>query len=104
MFCILMTASPQHRRFRIPPGRGDNMRRLLTVATCLCVVLNPVNVPAWDAGPKECKHDECSGKDWRGNTHLFVVNRALDLLAKSDDPIARKAVARMNNKGPNACR
>ncbi len=62
-------------------------------------MLNPLNVPAWDAGTKECKHSECSGKNFRGNTHLWVVNRALDLLAKSDDPIARRVVARMNKKG-----
>ena len=80
------------------------MRRLLAAATCLYVVLVPGNAPAWDAGPKDCKHDECSGREWRGNTHLWVVDRAIDLLAKSDDPIARKVVARMNKKGPNACR
>jgi hypothetical protein len=80
------------------------LRRLLTVATCLYVVLNPANVPAWDAGTKDCKHNECSEREWRGNTHLWVVNRAIDLLAKSDDPIARKVVARMNKKGPKACR
>src|ERR1700722_9916833 len=80
------------------------MRRLLTVAACLYVMLNPAGVPAWDAGPKDCKHNECSGKEWRGNTHLWVVNRAIDLLAKANDPIARKVVARMNKKGANACR
>lgn len=32
----------------------------------------------------------------RGNTHLWVVNRALDLLAKSSDPVAVTAVKKMN--------
>jgi hypothetical protein len=31
-----------------------------------------------------------------GNTHLWIVNRALDLLKKSDDPGARNFVATMN--------
>ncbi len=31
-----------------------------------------------------------------GNTHLWVINRGLDLLKKSTDPIAKKAVKRMN--------
>jgi hypothetical protein len=82
----------------------DNLKKFFFVGTCLYVFLNPANIPAWDAGPKDCKHDVCSGRDWRGNTHLWVVDRAIDLLAKSDDPIARKAIARMNKKGSNACR
>lgn len=37
----------------------------------------------------------------RGNTHLWVVNRALELLAKSSDPVAVTAVTKMNE---SACR
>lgn len=37
----------------------------------------------------------------RGNTHLWVVNRALDLLAESSDPVAVTAVKKMNE---SACR
>lgn len=37
----------------------------------------------------------------RGNTHLWVVNRALELLAKSSDPVAVTAVKKMNE---SACR
>lgn len=33
---------------------------------------------------------------WRGNTHLWIVNRALDLLAKSNDANAIKTVQTMN--------
>ncbi len=62
---------------------------------------------AWDAGPEKCKRSECtqgagppevdgigSGANgqWRGNTHLWIVNRALDSLNKSDDPNAKSAV------------
>jgi hypothetical protein len=82
---------------------SNNLKRLIAVAACL-YLLNPMGVPAWDAGPRDCKHAECSGSDWRGNTHLWVVNRAIDLLAKSDDPIARRVVARMNKTGPSGCR
>jgi hypothetical protein len=71
-------------------------------------VLHPLPAPAWDTGPEQCKHDECSGGaldikglKWGGNTHLWVVNRALELLAKSNDPTAKNVVARMNTK---ACR
>lgn len=31
-----------------------------------------------------------------GNTHLYIVNRAIELLAKSDDPTARAFAAEMN--------
>jgi len=37
----------------------------------------------------------------RGNTHLWVVNRGLDLLAKSSDPVAVTAVKKM---GESACK
>jgi len=37
----------------------------------------------------------------RGNTHLWVVNRALELLAKSSDPVAVTAVKKMNE---SSCR
>ena len=33
----------------------------------------------------------------RGNTHLWMVDHGLDLLKTSSDPIAQRAVARMNN-------
>ncbi len=39
-----------------------------------------------------CRHD----LKWRSNTHLFVVNRAIELLAKTNDPIAAAAVQKMN--------
>lgn len=32
----------------------------------------------------------------RGNTHLWIVNRSLDLLKKSNDPLARKAAQTMS--------
>lgn len=32
------------------------------------------------------------GGEWSGNTHLWVVNRALDLLANANDPVATRAV------------
>jgi hypothetical protein len=35
----------------------------------------------------------------RGNTHLWIVNRSLDLLSKSSDPVARKAVQTMRSSG-----
>jgi hypothetical protein len=89
---------------RIAIALTDHMKRLMTAATCLYVVLSPVAVLAWDAGPSACKHNECSGNEWRGNTHLWIVNRALDLLKKSDDPIARRVVERMNKTGAGACR
>ena len=38
----------------------------------------------------------------RGNTHLWVVNRALDLLAKSSDPVAVTAVKTMNESACSA--
>jgi hypothetical protein len=41
-----------------------------------------------------CVHDI----HWRGNTHLFIVNRALELLAKSSDPVAVAAAKKMNEK------
>jgi hypothetical protein len=75
------------------------------IAGCLYLVLHPLVAAAWDTGPENCKHDECTGgakeKDslkWGGNTHLWVVNRAIDLLAKSSDPTAKVVVARMNSK------
>ena len=81
----------------------------IAVAAGLCVLLHPVALRAWDTGPEACKHDECSGGKtygkmgdtsllWGGNTHLWIVNRAIELLAKSDNPTARNVVARMNNK------
>jgi hypothetical protein len=89
-----------------------SMKSLAAVPACLFVMLQPADVKAWDTGPAACKHDECSGGKtngimgsdadkmlmWSGNTHLWVVNRALDLLAKSADLHAKNVVARMNKK------
>jgi phospholipase C len=38
---------------------------------------------------------------WRANTHLWVVNRGIELLAKSPDPMARKAASRMSEAACN---
>jgi phospholipase C len=38
---------------------------------------------------------------WRSNTHLWVVNRGIELLANSSDPTAKKAASRMSQP---ACR
>ena len=35
--------------------------------------------------------------NWRANTHLYIVNRALDLLANSPDANARRAASKLNN-------
>lgn len=42
-----------------------------------------------------CSHDV----RWRGNTHAWVVNRALDLLQRSQDPTAVRTAATMNTPG-----
>lgn len=34
--------------------------------------------------------------NWRANTHLWVVNRGIELLAKSPDPMAKSAASRMS--------
>ena len=86
------------------------MRNFIAIAIVifLCLGLSPVISRAWDAGSEKCKHDVCSGGEigdrngkWRGNTHLWVVDQALVMLAddKSNDPIARTVVARMNKPG-----
>jgi hypothetical protein len=80
------------------------MRRVFAIAVCCCAAPGLSLLLGWDAGPPRCKHAECSGQTWRGNTHLWVVDRALDLLAKSDDPIAKQVVMRMRKPGARACR
>ncbi len=53
--------------------------------------------PVCPSGFKRTAVCTCQGNPkWQGNTHLWVVNRALDLLAKSGDPVAVKIAARMN--------
>jgi hypothetical protein len=44
-----------------------------------------------------CVHDVV----WRGNTHLWVVNRGLELLSRSSDPVAQQAAQALNQP---ACR
>ena len=39
-----------------------------------------------------CVHDVT----WRGNTHLWIVNRALELLSRSGDPVAMQTVQTLN--------
>ena len=39
-----------------------------------------------------CTHDVA----WRGNTHLWIVNRGLELLSRSGDALAQKAVQTLN--------
>ncbi len=80
-------------------------RKSIVIVICLVFAL-PGSVFSWDAGPKECVHSECSGGvevidggRWRGNTHLYIVNRALELLARDFDPITRKIAAAMNEPG-----
>lgn len=72
---------------------------------------------AWNAGPKECRRQECGNEacrggacfnteeehwlnrvyaaDKQGNMHPWLVNRALNLLANSSDPAAKQAVERL---------
>jgi phospholipase C len=70
---------------------------------------------AWDCGPKECTINVCSGgvveskhpikvkgKDYkmRGNTHLYIVKEAVELLAKDADPVAKEVAAAVNKCSP----
>jgi hypothetical protein len=106
---------------RIKRQRRDGAARLAAVAVVLA--LN-VPVKGWDAGPRACRFNECSGGAsqgsfststwnaakgireygptqsmmWRGNTHLWVVNRAVDLLSASRLANAR-AIARAMRSG-----
>ncbi len=71
---------------------------------------------AWDAGPKECTVNACSGgaehskspikvngqdQKMRGNTHLYIIKNAIELLAKSDDPVAKEVAAAVNKCSPH---
>lgn len=57
---------------------------------------------AKDADYKRTAVCTCAGKPkWQGNTHLWVVNRALKMLARSGDATAVRVAAAMNKA---ACR
>ncbi|HEX8110426.1 MAG TPA: hypothetical protein VF516_21990 [Kofleriaceae bacterium] len=61
------------------------MKRQLAVLVGLFVASASSAAFAWDAESR----DSVGGKaEWRGNTHLFIVEKAIDLLKHSDDPFA----------------
>lgn len=68
----------------------------------LSLGLNTAPVNAWDAGIKGCKHTECLdgtyqgyGSGWSGNTHLWLVNRAIEQLSAMGGA-GKMIAARMN--------
>lgn len=73
-----------------PPGRTT-----VSFAAGRCYVACPRG--SVRTGPSTCVHTI----RWRGNTHLWVTNGALTLLARSSSPAARAAAAAMNS---TACR
>ena len=61
---------------------------------------------AWDAGPRKCRTQTCDGgafraqgRLWRGNTHLWVVLRALEALEASPRADARAAAGFLRRSG-----
>jgi hypothetical protein len=78
-------------------------------------LLSPGPAAAWDCGPKECTVNTCSGGvvaskhpikvhgveyKMRGNTHLYIVKNAVELLAKDPDPAAKEVAAAVNKCSP----
>jgi phospholipase C len=56
--------------------------------------------PVCESGFKRTAVCTCQGNPkWQGNTHLWVVDRALDLLAKSGDPKAAAIATKMRAPG-----
>lgn len=69
----------------------------------LAWALSIVPSSAWDAGPTQCKHDECIdgihsayGSRWSGNTHLWLVNQAIKQLSTLNLPAATYIANRLN--------
>lgn len=53
---------------------------------------------ACPAGSKRTAVSTCTHEiKWRGNTHLWVVNQAIELLKNNDSSIAQQAVEKLNN-------
>ena len=62
------------------------MKRPFAALAGLLVLSASTAAFAWDAGESR---DNVGGKgEWRGNTHLFIVEKAIDLLKHSSDPFA----------------
>ncbi len=86
-----------------PKPRLEALRPVVAAAAFL--VLGNLPAGAWDAAKADCKHSECNGgtyadtsnRRWSGNTHLWIVNRALELLSRTSDPVAAAVVNKMNN-------
>ena len=84
------------------PWTAAITRNILAIGVISLVLAAPAG--AWDASTSDCKHSECSGgmktirdRKWSGNTHLWIVNRALDLLSRTNsNPVAAAVVAKMN--------
>ena len=89
---------------------------LSPIAACALIALAARPAHAWDAGPKECTTNACSGgvqnskssikiggheQKMRGNTHLYIVKNALELLAKDPDPIAKEVAKAVNGCSPH---
>ena len=96
------------------------MRRFPVVkwffAPLALILVAALPVISWDAGPKACVINACSGgvelskspimvdgKDqkMRGNTHLYIAKNAVELLAKDPDPIAKEVAKAVNACSPN---
>src|SRR5262245_27092186 len=75
-----MAGTPLAVQSRIRPGRLTKdpvMKRQLAMMAGLCVLSSSAVALAWDAESR----DSVGGKsEWRGNTHLFIVEKAIDLL------------------------
>jgi hypothetical protein len=91
-------------------------RSLLKTALGAALVLLAARpAAAWDCGPKECTTSACSGgveasktpikvngKEYkmRGNTHLYIVKGAVELLAKDSDPVSQEVAKAVNGCSP----
>jgi len=91
-------------------------RNLLLYLSAAALLFTALPAAAWDAGPKACTTNACSGgiesskssikingKDqkMRGNTHLWIVKNAVELLAKDPDPVAKAVAKAVNGCSPH---
>ena len=74
---------------RAAPGKFTGLVVVLAVASAA----GPAS--AWDAFER-CKEHDPTRNSGRGNTHLFIVNRAIELMSRSGNRIAEDAARYMN--------
>ncbi len=92
------------------------MKTALGAGACALALLAAGPAASWDAGLKQCTVNACSGGveasktpikvgntvyKMRGNTHLYIVKNAVELLAKDPDPVAKEVAAAVNKCSPH---